>query len=171
MPDIGEIDWNRSLFKEILGTAIELQSAIQSGQEYMFDDEKTTSDTDAYNFMFVDGETMSEENNDGSKWVTLQFGELMGTVTLLNSVMSEKELGCTSEEIVQLAVHNYKIADSLYSALKYLFEAHASVEEKVEKYLEDNYPGKWNEYEKQCDEYDEIQEKVVKFHSFMSGKI
>ena len=41
MPDIGEIDWNRSLFKEILGTAIELQSAIQSGQEYMFDDEKT----------------------------------------------------------------------------------------------------------------------------------
>ena len=149
MPDIGEIDWNRSLFKEILGTAIELQSAIQSGQEYMFDDEKNTSDTDAYNFMFVDGETMSEEKNDGSKWVTLQFGELMGTVTLLNSVMSEKELGCTSEEIVQLAVHNYKIADSLYSTLKYLFEAHASVEEKVEKYLEDNYPGKWNENEKQ----------------------
>jgi hypothetical protein len=106
-------------------------------------------------------EYIPEDEEDGSKWIKLSFGELLETVTLLNSIIDGKETEFTPEAIVKIAVHNYKIADSLYSTIKYLFDSFANVEERITTYMVANYPEEWKEYDKIIDEYDEVQDSVA----------
>ena len=35
--------------------------------------------------------------------------------------------------------------------------------------MESNHPEEWKEYDRQCDEYDDIAQKVAMFESFMEG--
>ena len=106
-------------------------------------------------------EYIPEDEEDGSKWIKLSFGELLETVTLLNSIIDGKETEFTPEAIVKIAVHNYKIVDSLYSTIKYLFDSFANVEERITTYMVANYPEEWKEYDKIIDEYDEVQDSVA----------
>ena len=103
-----------------------------------------------------------EDGEDGSKWIRLSFGELLETVTLLNAIVDGKETEFTPESIVKIAVHNYKIADSLYSTIKYLFESYENIEDRITTYMVANYPEEWKEYDKIIDEYDEVQDSVSK---------
>ena len=102
-----------------------------------------------------------EDGEDGSKWIKLSFGELLAAVTLLNTIIDGKETEFTPEEIVDIAVYHYKIADSLHSTIKYLFDSFAKVEERITEYMVVNYPEEWEEYDKIIDEYDEVQNTVA----------
>ena len=106
-------------------------------------------------------EYMPEDGEDGSKWIRLSFGELLETVTLLNAIIDGKETDFTPESIVKIAVHNYKVTDSLYTTLKYLYESYTNVEERIAEYMVANHPEEWKEFDKIVYEYDEVQDSVA----------
>lgn len=143
-------DCDRSLenVTEILELARNLKCSIQVEEKYVLTEENYDDNEEGY---------LAEDGDDGDKWIRLNFEELLNTVKLLNTVVAGDEPNFPPEAIVQLAVHHYKIADSLHTALKCIFDSFASVEEKVANYMLEHYPEEWEQYEKQCDAYDQIE--------------
>tara|TARA_B100001123_G_scaffold439647_1_gene576929 strand:+ start:1474 stop:2037 length:564 start_codon:yes stop_codon:yes gene_type:complete len=155
LPFLGFLDAARSLTNH--ATEKTLNGSLHNEGDYMVNDE--TSDT---SYIPEDGES-------GSNWVRLSFGELLETVTLLNSIIGEVETAFPPEAIVEIAVHNYKIAESLHSTLNYIYDAFTTVEGNINEYMLEKHPDEWKEYDKIIEEYEQIQDSVVQAVNHYKG--
>lgn len=157
--------------KEIYQAILVWRAAIREGQEYNVSEEMISqADKDEFNARYFEGEAMSNDPDFGAdKWIKVQLGEMLSTVNLLNSIIHGTETGFPPEAIVELAVHNYKVSDSTYKLIRQLGCGFEEMQEKISQYMESNHPEEWKEYDRQCDEYDDIAQKVAMFESFMEG--